>query len=1059
MSLFKLCLQQSLWCRVIRRKPGLLVVGYSTSHTPHSSSDVRVNEFNIQLLPQYVRNHIFGSQIGNYDRAHINLVEEATEHLKSHGIDFSKVEILKEVPKPPLVQLQGETIEDHFYAIANRMLRPYISLFDQLCKCEVPEPPTDWSFKSGWVMYDTNGPTKVLCPEETVLVLDVETCMAVGPDPVLATAVSPTHWYSWVSPRLVKELDDKWHKFDLIRKRNSLIPIREGEGPGEHRIIVGHNVSFDRCRLREEYNLAASNTYFVDTMALHMCVNGVTTSQRGRWLKADGERKEEEDLQGWMGTASPGALHNLYRLYVGKNLDKLPRDLFVRGSLDEIRREFQSGISYCARDVMATLEVFKCLIPLFKECCPSPVTILGMMEMGNAYMPTNGKDWSNFVKSCDKYHKKSSQSTSQILRDLADKACLLYSNENYLLDPWLSTLDWSPTKPKKKSGIISGWDFTWYQKEVGTSSNEISVQKRIVPLLLRLVWEENPLHYVEHLGWGYIVPALAVDKDAPFYHLWMDYLNKYDEFLQADSARQQVLLQEVEAILRNLNKVDIPCGEQFEVVEKIASVKEEDFTMKTAQILSKMKSHSYETTFGCSFGRVHLQGFEFPFDFYRIPHKDGEDSNCGKPLGKDYQLAMQEGRMKSRTAESGEELLNIEKSISFWRSNNKRIKQQMVVEAAEGDASGDEAVILPNLCVAGTVTRRAVQNTWLTASNADKDRVGSELKSLITAPPGYVMVGADVDAQELWIASLLSDSHFAKIHGCTGIGWMTLQGDKASGTDLHSRTADSLGITRNQAKVINYARIYSSGLSKTIQLLTRFLPNEPLSELTEKAKKLLAQTKGVRSKIGANDDMFVYKRIPKEPSGSNLEWSGGTESYLFNKLEEIANSNEPRTPALNCRISSALLPNNVDSLFYTSRLNWVVQSSGVDYLHLLLVSMKWLMTSFGISGRYCISIHDDVRFLVEERDAERAVLALQLSNLYTRCLFSFMTDVPDLPLSVAFFSAVEIDKVLRKDPTDDCVTPSSPDGLERGRGIPKGRSLDIQSILKLVNSLDNVRSP
>ena len=1033
----------------MRRKPGLLTVGYSTSHIPQASPDVRLNEFNIQLLPQYMRDHIFGPQTPIYDDAYKDLVETAAQHLVSHGIDFSKSEIIRDVPKPPLVQLQGETIEQHFTAIANKLLRPYIPLFNQLCVCDIPEPPTHWSFIPGWVKYGANGPSEVSYPKEKTLVLDVEICMEVGSDPVLATAVSPTCWYSWVSPRLVMEQDEQWQKNDLIRKREHLIPIRGEEGPGEHQLIVGHNVSFDRCRLREEYNFAASNTYFVDTMALHTCVNGVTTTQRGKWLRANGKNNEKEDRQqGWMETASPGALQNLYKLYVGKELDKLKRDLFVEGSLEEIRRDFQSGISYCAKDVLATFEIIQQLIPLFRECCPSPVTILGMMEMGSACMPTHKKAWLNFVTSCDKYHKDSRENTSKILRDLADKACLLYSNKNYLLDPWMSHLDWSPINSGKKSN--GEGDFNWYKQELGAARSEISVQKRIVPLLLRLVWEEHPLHHVEHLGWGYIVPAAAADKDSLFYTTWLSYLNKYIEFLLADSSNQHSLLQEVKVILEQLNKAEIHYKEEFEAVGKIASMKEEDLKIRTAKILSQMKMFSYETKFGKSFGRVYLEGFEFPFDFYRIPHKNGEDFNCGKPIGPDYQLAMQGKRMRSRGAESGEELLNIEKSISFWRSSCARIKQQIVVE------DGEEAVILPNVCVAGTVTRRAVQNTWLIASNVYKDRVGSELKSLITAPPGYVFVGADVDAEELWIASLLSDSNLAKIHGCTGIGWMTLQGDKANGTDLHSRTANSLGITRNEAKVINYSRIYSSGLSNTIQLLTKFLPNEPLSEITEKAKNLHAVTKGIRTKIGAKDDMFVYKRLPKKSSDRNREWVGGTESYLFNKLEEIANEEEPRTPALNCRISSALLPRNVESLFYTSRINWVVQSSGVDYLHLLLVSMKWLMTSFGISGRYCISIHDDIRFLVEEQDAQRAVLALQLSNLYTRCLFSFMTDVPDLPLCVAFFSAVEIDKVLRKDPTDECITPSNPDGLEKGRGITKGQSFDIQSILKLVNTLDKV---
>ncbi|KAI6660023.1 DNA polymerase subunit gamma-1 isoform X1 [Oopsacas minuta] len=1026
-----------------------LKTGHLKYSSPTSSKDVRVNQFNIQLLPQYIRDHIFGPQPGNQEDINSELVDKAKEHLTSHEIDFTKGSIIKDVPKPSLVELRSDNIKEHFDSIAYTMLQPYLYLVDKLCNCQIPEPPAEWKLTPGWIKYGSNEPVKIMYPDESALVIDVETCMAVGPDPVLATAVSPTCWYSWVSPRLVQKLDEEWHKEDLFRNRIHQIPIRDDADTSTHRIIVGHNVSFDRCRLREEYNLAKSNTHFLDTMALHMCVNGVTTSQRGKWLKAEGEGEDQDSMSGWMGSASPGALRNLYKLYLGKILDKAPRDLFLTGTLEQIRNDFQNGITYCAKDAIATLEIFQRLLPLFKQSSPSPVTILGMMEMGSAYMPTNNKDWSSFVTNCDEYHANSVRSTSVKLRDLANKACDLSEDNLYLLDPWLSGFDWNFIESKKKTSKI----LKWYNKELGVKSEEISPQKRIVPLLLRLVWEENPLHFVEHLGWGYIVPAPADDKGSLIYSLWIDYLNKYLEFLQANQHNKPTLLQEVRGLLNRFNEANIPCTDSFSVNDKIISLKEDYPTIKTAQILKKIMVHSYKTKFGTSFGRVKLPGFDIPFDFYRIPHKNGDNYNCGKPLGRDYEFAMQNNIMKSRVSKSGADILKAEKFISFWRSNHRRIKNQMIVNVG---TVGEEAVILPNLCVAGTVTRRAVQNTWLTASNAEEDRVGSELKSLITAPPGYVLVGADVDAQELWIASLLSDSHFAKIHGCTGIGWMTLQGDKSSGTDLHSRTANSLGITRNQAKVINYARIYSSGLSLTVQLLSTFLPNESIAEVTKKAKLIYKQTKGIHVPVGSNDDMYSYRRTGRDSSNTSLEWSGGTESYLFNKLEEIANSKEPRTPALNCRISSALLPDNVKSSFYTSRLNWVVQSSGVDYLHLLLVSMKWIMDSYDISGRYCLSIHDDIRFLVREEDAERAVLALQLSNLYTRCLFSYMTSVPDLPLSVAFFSAVEIDRVLRKDPTNECITPSNPDGLHKARGIPKGKSFDIHSILKLVSRLEKV---
>ena len=86
--------------------------------------------------------------------------------------------------------------------------------------------------------------------------------------------------------------------------------------------------------------------------------------------------------------------------------------------------------------------------------------------------------------------------------------------------------------------------------------------------------------------------------------------------------------------------------------------------------------------------------------------------------------------------------------------------------------------ILPQVVPFGTVTRRAVERTWLTAANPSPRSIGSELKSRIRAPKGYKFVGADVDSQELWIAAVMGDAEMAKCHGSTALGWMTLQGEK-----------------------------------------------------------------------------------------------------------------------------------------------------------------------------------------------------------------------------------------------------------------------------------------
>jgi len=50
---------------------------------------------------------------------------------------------------------------------------------------------------------------------------------------------------------------------------------------------------------------------------------------------------------------------------------------------------------------------------------------------------------------------------------------------------------------------------------------------------------------------------------------------------------------------------------------------------------------------------------------------------------------------------------------------------------------------------------------------------------------------------------------------------------------------------------------------------------------------------------------------------------------------------------------------------------------------------------------------------------------------------------------VAFFSCVDIDKVLRKEVHQDCKTPSNPQGLKIGYKIPKGEALNIHQILDI----------
>ncbi len=130
--------------------------------------------------------------------------------------------------------------------------------------------------------YNADGShSKVDFPQEEALVFDVETCVAEGQFPTLAAAVSPSAWYSWCSQHLCRASG---------ASAKELIRISDSRRRNDPRIIVGHMVSYDRQRLLDEYALAPNGINFLDTMSLHMTTSGLSSQQRGEWMR---HQKEE----------------------------------------------------------------------------------------------------------------------------------------------------------------------------------------------------------------------------------------------------------------------------------------------------------------------------------------------------------------------------------------------------------------------------------------------------------------------------------------------------------------------------------------------------------------------------------------------------------------------------------------------------------------------------------------------------------------------------------------------------------------------------------------------
>ncbi|KAI9263373.1 DNA polymerase family A-domain-containing protein [Phascolomyces articulosus] len=918
-------------------------------------SDVRINAANVQLLSPKLHEQVFGKGSSNGPRELRARKTVAKEHLKLQDI-WGKKSDTQDPIGLKLPTIYGRNIEEHFMRIGYEQSGKYLENAEQFTKIDLPTMPAQWSQQSGWTRYDkeNNNTTTVSVghPLEDLLVFDVEVLVNTSQYPVMAVAASDKAWYSWTSPYLSGESDNP----------NHLIPLG-GEGEKNGKIVVGHNIGYDRARIADEYSRTSSGIGYLDTMSLHIAVSGLCSQQRPAWIKrknqqdkivddavaplaADNEtntsNSSKAGLQDIMffDVSSLNSLKDVAKFHCGTELDKSVRSYFETGTLQDIRDNFQESMQYCAMDVEMTHRIYKVVFPKFRDNCPHPISFAGMLHMGSSFLTVTEK-WEQYLERSSRKHEELSDLVDVNLRELAEKArALVNEPEVWQKDPWLSQLDWYVNPRQRKLKGQPKWYKDAYDSK--TEKLKISIRSRIAPVLLRLKWHGYPLHYLSKHGWCYKVEHDQVNENTP------------KGILEDDTYR-----------------------------------------------------------------------------YIKVPHKDGAEANCGNPLAKGYIGAYEDKTMTSEY-EAAKQALELNAKSAYWISARERILGQFVVWDDQSDVDmhlpkrqksddGDMAkygMILPQMVTMGTVTRRAVEKTWLTASNAKANRIGSELKSMVEVPDGYKIVGADVDSEELWISSVIGDAQFG-FHGASALGWMTLQGSKAEGTDLHSKTATILGLNRDKAKIFNYARIYGAGVKYATSLLLQYNQGMDPEEAKKRALALYASTKGEKEHSSKNRFERPF-------------WHGGSESYMFNALENIALSKEPRTPVLGCAITDALKPQYTGTQFLTSRINWVVQSSGVDYLHMLITSMAHLIDRYQINARFMLSVHDEVRYLSTNEDTHRTALALQVANLWTRALFSWRLGVESLPQSVAFFSAVDIDHVLRKEPNMPCTTPSHEERIKEG---------------------------
>lgn len=410
--------------------------------------------------------------------------------------------------------------------------------------------------------------------------------------------------------------------------------------------------------------------------------------------------------------------------------------------------------------------------------------------------------------------------------------------------------------------------------------------------------------------------------------------------------------------------------------------------------------------------------------YERLPHPAGEDQNVGGVLSKDFLPYFEDGTLSSDLPQA-QELIKLAVTVSYWTSVRSRVLEQLPMPALDDP---DTLIIIPAAVPMNTASNRSGEALFLTVPDCRPEKIGTEIKSRIQTKSPYTFVGTDFDAEEAVVASIFSDSHY-KIAGSTQFSHSILAGSKDDGTDMHSRTAATIGVSRNVSKGLNYALLYAAGAKTLANSIRKGNKSISMEDAIKMAKKLIAVKKG--TKASKNSTTLI----------------GGSDSHAYNEMARIANMQTPVNPLSGTKMSTAFRPSAVNSELFTTRSNWIIQSTGSAILHAFITSMEYLLRKYNVSARFSMSVHDSLLYMCKEEDADLVAALYQVSHLHIWSYLRYRYNICEMPHANAWFSSIEVDKVFRKSATAGTTSISQP------VPDPDGRAHTITSLIPVLNSL------
>lgn len=387
-----------------------------------------------------------------------------------------------------------------------------ISRLDAFAACDIPEIPENIPTQPGWWLYEAGKWQSGGYPQAVTAVFDFETVDIDGKwYPVCCSAVSSTKWWVWIWDQAApKEVID-W---------------------GTNSLLIGHNVTYDRSFLANEYQYQPTGSLFPCTLSMWVATHGFADQQKGL-VRSD--RDELDFVPDWLSETGKAGLADVYEFYYQEKLDKgVVHELLEGGGLGWINTSgnFERLLAYNLADVQATHKIFKKLWPEYRHayhCVEVPkmgeVMIYSDLLHGKSWLPMSASRFPTWYTENENRYQEIKGKISEELRTLAEKilesrvAQALTCEAPYCpldatpYEKQLISLDWvasgSKTRTEKKVKYkvhIRGWELVgkdtqlpyWFKK-VFSGDKELTLKSRVTPLIIGCKWLGSPVVWDD--GW------------------------------------------------------------------------------------------------------------------------------------------------------------------------------------------------------------------------------------------------------------------------------------------------------------------------------------------------------------------------------------------------------------------------------------------------------------------------------------------------------------------------------------------------------------------------------